>query len=225
MIRINLIPEPVPATNSRIVLTELAVLAAAIAIGYYAPNFYASSIQDDASAIAQETQQKRDSIANLKRQGDEINQFKATISDLKSRSDRIRNLTEGRKQPVYLLDKLQQQHPDSLWLKSIKLDSGQLQINGYTTDTELISDYAARIKSINENAQASTIDLENFVPPFAKYLKHGPEDAEQTTVETKATLPLNLSNLMIKKFSLSTVGITPAYEFELLVQVTMPGGI
>lgn len=222
MIRINLIPEPVALTNRRVVITELAVFGAIIAIAYLAPGLYAESLISEANSISNETAQKQSQIEQLKVDGNTINEYKATTSDLQNRSNKIRSLTIGRKQPVYLLDKLQQQHPERLWLKTIRLDGNQLTITGYAAETYLISDYAARLKSLNENNAESAIDVESFTPPFAQHLNYfseGETIAKASAYES--TVPLKLSDLIIKNFSLDQES---AYKFEIVAQVTMPGG-
>jgi hypothetical protein len=226
MIRINLIPEPVPAASTRVALTEIGTFAAIIMIANFAPGIYASRINDQTNMLTAETVQKQSAIEQLKTDGEVTNQFKGTISDLKFRSQKIRNLTIGRKQPVYMLDKLQQQHPDRLWLKNITLTLGELRITGFAAETELISDYAARIKALSENQTASAIDIETFTPPFADYFNTDKsEKPEEISASAESTIPLNFSELIIKRFSLSEYESIEAYDFEILVRVKMPEGV
>ena len=225
MIRINLVPEPVSATNNRIVFTELGVLAAIFLISYYSPGVYSKSIREEAAAIKADTQSKEAEIGQLRSNSKRIDALKSEIADLNARSNRIRSLTVGRQQPVYILDKLQQQHPDRLWLNTISLDAGTMRITGYATETELISDYATRIKSMSDSSEETSIDLENFTPPFAEYLKKGSSPQKTEALQNdESTLPVNVSNLTIKKFARRVVENTPAYEFEIIVNINMPGG-
>jgi Tfp pilus assembly protein PilN len=226
MIRINLIPEHVPATSSKTFLTETATIAAILAAAYYAPSLYADRLRSEAEAISQETAQKQAAVQNLKVEGQTIATFKKTIGDLKGRSSRIKNLTIGRKQPVFLLDSLQQQHPERLWLDRISLEAGQMKITGYSSEPELISEYATRIRSLNDTSKKPEVDIETFIPPFHKYLKGQTEDKTADEAQKPdSIMPLVFNDITINKSELAQVSNNDVYQFEIQTQVSLPGGL
>ena len=226
MIRINLIPEHVPATSPKTFITETATIAAILAAAYYAPSVYASKLRSEADAISQETAQKQAAVQSLKVEGQTITTFKQTISDLKGRSSRIKNLTIGRKQPVFILDSLQQQHPERLWLDKISLESGQMKITGYSSEPELISEYATRIRSLNDASKKPEVDIETFIPPFHKYLKGQTEDKKADEAQKPDSIvPLVFNDIAINKSELAQVNNNDVYQFEIQTQVSLPGGL
>lgn len=226
MIRINLIPEHVPATSTKTFVTEIATIAAILLAAKYAPSIYAQKLQAEAESMNQETAQKQAGVQSLKVESQTITTFKKTISDLKGRSTRIKNLTTGRKQPVYLLDNLQQQHPERLWLERISLASGQMKITGYSEEPELISEYATRIRSLNDSAKKPEFDIETFIPPFEKYFKKESEQKTEAEIpKPDSIVPLLFSGIAIKKSELARVGNNDVYQFEIQTQVNMPGGL
>jgi Tfp pilus assembly protein PilN len=226
MIRINLIPEHVPSTSPKTFITETATIAAILAAAYHAPSLYAGKLRTEADAITQETSQKQAAVQSLKVEGQTISTFKQTISDMKGRSTRIKNLTIGRKQPVYILDSLQQQHPERLWLDRISLEAGQMKITGYSSEPELISEYATRIRSLNDASKKPDVDIETFIPPFHKYLKGQTEEKKaEEAQKPDSIVPLVFNDIAIKKSELAQVNNNDVYQFEIQTQVSLPGGL
>ena len=226
MIRINLCSDPTLQVDKREFTIEMVCAACAIALAYFGPGFYAETIRSKANGILAETAQKEAAIEKLKTDNKTINQFKIAISDLKERTEKVRNLSLGRKQPVLILDKIQQQHPDRLWLEKIELENGLISLAGVAAETELISVYALRIKGLNSETDTAAIDIETFVPPFSDFLEKNMSRANPEHEKLlQSTLPIMLSELNIISSDLITIQDTPLYRFLINFRVKLPEGI
>ncbi len=229
MIRINLSPEAISNFDPRHVAAEIALGAAVVAVFFFAPGLYAASLTEESDLLRQETAQKQVALGQLKADNMKINEFKLAISDLKARTNKIKNLNRGRKQPVFALDQLQQQHPDQLWLESIKLAEKKIEINGVSAEPELIADYVARIRALNNSGTEAQTDIESFVPPFNDFLPQIDEiEAEEAAVKElnkETVLPLSFSDITIVSSDLDTVGGSDVYRFLIEFGVNLPEGI
>lgn len=226
MIRINLSPEAISQYNTRETVIELVVAVAIIFAAYAGPGFYAGVLNSETEAINNKTNQKSTALAQLRSDSERINQFKASISDYKARTARIRNLNRGRKQPVFALDRLQQQHPDRLWLESLALKDSQISLTGVASEPEIITDYVTRIRKLNESDVKSESDVEEFMPPFAKYLEENLEKDNEHSgdkLSKETVLPLSVSDVKLlnsdyKKLSNSI----DVYRFRVSFKINMP---
>jgi Tfp pilus assembly protein PilN len=227
MIRINLSPEAITQINSRETIIELAVASVVLFLAYMGPGFYAGFLVREAEAINSQTNQNRLALEQLRTDSERINQLKVAISNLKARTELIRNLNKGRKQPVFALDKIQQQHPDRMWLESLSLTNSEISLSGIASEPEIITDYVSRIKKLNESELNTGADIENFQPPFAKYLEGRTGKADPITEDNlskEAVMPLVVSDVKLLGSEFSPINNSiDAYKFQLSFRINMPG--
>lgn len=226
MIRINLSPEAIAQYNTKETLVEIGVAAAIIFVAYAGPGVYAGLLNSEAEALNNETSQKSLALEELRADSEKINQFKVSISNLKVRTDRIRNLNRGRKQPVFALDRLQQQHPDRLWLESLALKDSEISLTGVASEPEIITDYVTRIRKLNESDIKTETDVEEFTPPFVKYLEGNlgkDEELAGDKLSKETVLPLEVSDVKLLNSDYRNLNNSiEVYQFRVTFKINMP---
>lgn len=226
MIRINLSPGELSFRQPMKVTTEIASAVIIILMAVYAPGLYAERLREDSYKLQEEIASKQQSLRSMRTTSQDINRLKSTIADIKYRANKIKDLTKGRKQSVFALDKLQQQHPERLWLESVSIKGEMITVTGISSETKLISEYATRIKNLNENIEGSDDDIENFIPPFSKYIEGEQHPEKVNEIRQKeSVLPLKISDVLIQRTDLTQINNVNVYRFAISMNIDLPDDI
>jgi hypothetical protein len=212
MIRINVALE-IKYRSSNIVLVRAALIAGVVAaVGYYCPIYFAELKDTEAQAIRASVEEKKAQLEKLKLDVKEVNNLQKRLGELKSRAARIRGLSAMRKQPVFFLDTLQQQHLERMWIANIAVADNAVTMKAYALDHAVIAEYVRRLKLLGMGADgADAGDLKDFVPPFMR--AGGDLKTEVAQIETIA--PIKLSDVKLIKSVSETQDNTLVQSFQL----------
>lgn len=175
MIRINLAPQ-VDQTGSRnVILRDFLIVLGFCVLAYYGTQEYAKTfdhkIEQLDADISELTRQK----SSMQKDIEKATEIRKRSEQIKSRTTRIRQLSEGRKTAIILMDSLQSKHPERMWFSEIKYSASTntLKLTGFALDHTVIADYMKRLKEIGNIDPADREDLKNFIPPQLVQMKTG----------------------------------------------------
>ncbi len=120
-------------------VTAGVVLFAALAVGVFA--FF------DARAREAALDRRRDYAALLEQRLDDLPELRTRIADLESEGRAVLERHLARPSALLTIETLSRLLPDSVWLESLTLADGRLQLSGYSSD-------AAQLPSLLESHQA-----------------------------------------------------------------------
>ncbi len=209
IIKINLAPEFQQQQDFKKFAPAVLSSVAVIAIAYYLPTIYADSINGDAQEITRKTSEKKQQIAALQADLNKAKAMQAMVGDIEARKGAIQNLANGRKQPVAVLDKLQELHLERMWITSMEFKQNTMSIKGWATDHNVISEYVRRLKTANNTDDISSIDLKSFKPTFPESndAKNSQNDKKEKTL-VNTPLVTNINEKNTTRVSLSNVHFT-----------------
>lgn len=146
MIRINLLPHRELKRKAR--QQQIAISAGAV----FAVSLFIIWAGYDVIAGKIETQNGRNQFLNnqiavLDRQIAEIKDIKNQTQELLSRKDVVETLQGNRAEVVHLLDQLVRQLPDGVYLKSIKQNGQNVNLNGYAQSNTWVSSLMKNLES------------------------------------------------------------------------------
>lgn len=211
MIRINVAAKIEYKSNQKELIRPLAVLAVFAACGWFGPAYYADLKNAEAQGIRSKIEEKTSQLEKLKVDMAEVRKLQARLGELKSRAAKIRSLSAGRKQPVFFLDTLQQQHLERMWLSEVTSDGTSVSLKGFALDHAVIAEYLRRLKLLGGGQYGDASDLKEFVPPFLREEGTGREDA----TSAGAVAPLKLTDVKIVKSTSQTQEETLVQQFSI----------
>ncbi|MCB1976015.1 MAG: PilN domain-containing protein [Nitrosomonas sp.] len=146
MIRINLLPHRElkrKARQQQIGISAGAVFAVSLFIIWAGYDVIAGKIETQNGR----NQFLNNQIAVLDRQIAEIKDIKNQTQELLSRKDVVETLQGNRAEVVHLLDQLVRQLPDGVYLKSIKQNGQNVNLNGYAQSNTWVSSLMKNLES------------------------------------------------------------------------------
>lgn len=146
MIRINLLPHRElkrKARQQQIGISAGAVFAVSLFIIWAGYDVIAGKIETQNGR----NQFLNNQIAVLDRQIAEIKDIKNQTQELLSRKDVVETLQGNRAEVVHLLDQLVRQLPDGVYLKSIKQNGQNINLNGYAQSNTWVSSLMKNLES------------------------------------------------------------------------------
>ena len=152
MIRINLAPRVDQSTGKTALIRDVViVLICAVGIHLYIED-YSKSYETRTTEVEKKIAEQKTAKENLKKEIEKAKEIKSKAEQIKIRSSRVRQLGEGRKLSVVLLDSLQSKHPERMWFTKISYTTKTqtLQLNGFALDHTVIADYMKRLKEIGK---------------------------------------------------------------------------
>ncbi len=194
MIRINVAPEIEIQYNRSDILKPILVLFVFVGLGYYIPIYLSEGLAAKALEFNAMTSEKKEKLKQLRLDVDKIRVLKQKQVDLESRGRQVRDLSEGRKQPIYFLDKLQQEHHERLWLEALSMENKKVTMIGWALDHNIISEYMRRLKSYVGTDSGDAVDLKSFTPEFNAV----PTVPVKTKIEISSIFPLAIKNVTLK---------------------------
>lgn len=146
MIRINLLPHR--ELKRKVRQQQIGISAGAV----FAVSLFIIWAGYDVIAGKIETQNGRNQFLNnqiavLDRQIAEIKDIKNQTQELLSRKDVVETLQGNRAEVVHLLDQLVRQLPDGVYLKSIKQNGQNVNLNGYAQSNTWVSSLMKNLES------------------------------------------------------------------------------
>lgn len=217
MIRINVASKIEYKSNQIEVLRPLVLLLVFCGLGYYLPIYYADLKNAEAEGIRAKINEKTSQLEKLKVDVEEVQKLQARLGELKTRAAKIRSLSAGRKQPVFFLDTLQQQHLERMWLSEVAYDGELVSVRGLALDHAVIAEYLRRLKLLGGGQDGSGSDLKEFVPPF---LREEPTAREEAT-GAAAVAPLRLSDVKIVKSTAQSQQETLIQQFSITLNANL----
>lgn len=146
MIRINLLPHRElkrKARQQQIGISAGAVFAVSLFIIWAGYDVIVGKIETQNGR----NQFLNNQIAVLDRQIAEIKDIKNQTQELLSRKDVVETLQGNRAEVVHLLDQLVRQLPDGVYLKSIKQNGQNVNLNGYAQSNTWVSSLMKNLES------------------------------------------------------------------------------
>jgi Tfp pilus assembly protein PilN len=167
MIRINLAPRVDQSTGKTALIRDIIIVVlCAVGVHYYIED-YAKQYDQQIEDVQKKITEYKSSKENLKKEIEKSKEIKSKAEQIKVRSNRVRQLGEGRKLSVVLLDSLQSKHPERMWFTKISYTTKTqtLQLNGFALDHTVIADYMKRLKEIGKIDGGEYAELKEFIPP------------------------------------------------------------
>ena len=218
MIRINVAPDTYVQASSAPLIRALAISAVCLAVCYYAPQFYSETKTKETEEFVQKTTDKKNQLQKLKLDATKAKSLQEKLAELKVRASQIRSLSNGRKQPVLILDKLQQHHLERMWFEGLKMLKGKVTINGIALDHTIISEYVRRLKTMDADDDVELANIREFVPEFMKEKSDKIENVD----ETQNVAPFKLSAVALKKSTAEVVDGVTLQKFEAEFETSQP---
>jgi Tfp pilus assembly protein PilN len=195
MIRINVAPEIRYKSNSAELVRVALVVLVVCGIGYYIPIYYAGLREQETTELRTRIEEKQAQLGKLKVDVEKVKALQQRLGEVKSRAERIRSLSAGRKQPVLLLDTLQNQHLERMWFTSLSLKGDDVHVQGFALDHVVIAEYVRRLKvNVGGNAEGEAGDLKDFVPPF---MREGDAATKDAVGGSESVRPLKIGNVRL----------------------------
>ena len=147
MVRINLLPHRQIRRAERQRQFNTMLVATVIAVGLLA--FLIQTLIGTRIAAQESRNARLDAaIAQLDKEIVEIKDLKQQISNVLERKEIVEKLQSDRSQAVILLDEIARQLPEGLYLRSIKQQGNQIELEG-------VADTNARVAALVRNLSAS----------------------------------------------------------------------
>jgi hypothetical protein len=217
VIRINVALEFKYKSDSAVVLRIAAVVLVCCGIGYFSPSYYADMKMAEAAEIQARVEEKKGQLQKLKVDVEKVKSLQSRLAELKSRAERIRALSQGRKQPVLLLDTLQGQHLERMWFTGVSMKGKEIRLQGYALDHSVIAEYARRLKvNIGSESEGVAGDLKDFVPPFMQT-----ESIKKEVAQTESVQPIKISDVKLNKSTAGTKENVLVQSFDINFKANM----
>jgi Tfp pilus assembly protein PilN len=218
MIRINLAPRVDQSTGKTALIRDVViVLICAVGIHLYIED-YSKSYETRTTEVEKKIAEQKTAKENLKKEIDKAKEIKSKAEQIKIRSSRVRQLGEGRKLSVVLLDSLQSKHPERMWFTKISYTTKTqtLQLNGFALDHTVIADYMKRLKEIGKIDAGEYSELKDFIPPQLLNSDPGSKEAPVSVLYNTQTFEkVTLKELLSEELQ----GVT-LQRFEISIRVT-----
>lgn len=166
MIRINLATqETLQPKNNTLRVDTLIVLITCVVI-YFGIEHYAATIDEEIFAIDDRIAQQNKIRDELSKEIEKSKEIMTNVEAARIRGLRLKQLGQGRKSSVIILDHLQIKHPERMWFDKVTFTSAsnQLELRGFALDHAVIADYIKRLKETGEVDVSDASELKDFIP-------------------------------------------------------------
>lgn len=167
MIRINLAPQVDQTSGRNILIRDVFVIGIVSVASYFFIEFYSERYDTEVMVVENKIAELRNTKANLSKDLERNREIKKRTEEIKIRSSRVRQLGDGRKLSVALMDSLQSKHPERMWFTKIAYSTKNrnLQLTGFALDHTVIADYMKRLREIGKIDASENSELRDFIPP------------------------------------------------------------
>jgi type IV pilus assembly protein PilN len=155
VIRINLLP--VREARRQASMRQHGILfgiaaAAAIGLCVLIHGAVVAQIADQRSKVVAAEEELKKLEKTLK----QVKRFRAEKAEIERKLEVIARLEASRTGPVRIMDEVASRIPERMWLKSMRLQGGTLEMHGFGIDNETI---AAFLTSLEESKQLANVEL------------------------------------------------------------------
>lgn len=219
MIRINLAPQVDQSVGRNHLALHAMIVALFCVSAYFGIEFHSNSLDTRAQEIDDKIAELQNSKNSLKKEIERAKEIRSKTEQIKTRAARVRQLGEGRKIAIVLLDSLQSKHPERMWFTKISysLKNKSLVLNGYALDHTVIADYMKRLKEIGKIDATDASEMKDFIPP--QLLN---SDLKQSSVTVPVRTEVQkLDQVTLKQLvsSEEVQGVT-LQKFEISIRIT-----
>jgi len=154
-----------PGNLNNILIIGLAIVGALISLGYW---FYAK--RNLAATIATMEQRKIEA-QKLESAINAVNDFQKKKDSLQKRIDLINQLKQNQKGPVRIMDQVSRDLPDLVWLDTMNITAGHINLNGRGLNPNAIALFVANIKQdpFFEEPQVGAVTQQSANPPVYSF--------------------------------------------------------
>jgi Tfp pilus assembly protein PilN len=166
ILTINLAPEISREPTLHDLLPTILAVGIVISASYYAPIYYAGTIEAETAEITQKTETRKQELAILQADLKKAKELSTVMNEINARKSVIQNLALGRQHVVATLEKLQDIQPEKMWITYLDSQGSSMSIKGWATDHNVISEYVRRLQATNNESDIRSIDTKTFTPIF-----------------------------------------------------------
>lgn len=166
MIRINVRPAIKVKVNFKNLIRGLILTTISLFIAYLAPYFYAETIRSETAELTKKNDEKKTQLNAMKEDLKRLATLRDQIEERNRRAQEIQNLNKGRKNPVFVLDKIQQIHFDKVWLETLSYNSRLVAISAIAKDPTIVSEYVAKLRYSFLDPSVQVSDFKEYEPSF-----------------------------------------------------------
>jgi hypothetical protein len=198
ILKINLAPEIDYEPTLRDFLPAILATTCALSAAYMGPSYYAATIRSEAEEVSSKTEQKKQQLASLQADLKKAEVLQNAVKEIEARKAVLEELTLGRRQPVFVLEKLQYIHPERMWINSLDITPSRAVLKGWATSHNIISDYVHRIKTVGTSEDSSSIDVKIFTPSFST-LNNTPVANDQSKSHDSQRVHVKFTQVALKE--------------------------
>lgn len=218
MIRINLAAqETLQPKNNPLTVDTLIVLITCVVI-YFGIEHYAATIDEEIFAIDDRIAQQNKIRDELSKEIEKSKEIMTKVEAARIRGVRLKQLGQGRKSSVIILDHLQIKHPERMWFDKVTFTSAsnQLELRGFALDHAVIADYIKRLKETGEVDVSDASELKDFIPKQLQKFSslEGLPESEIKSEKVKSFEIVDLKSLKSEVVD----GVT-LQKFEITIQI------
>jgi type IV pilus assembly protein PilN len=155
MIRMNLLPVR-EARRKASQRQQVALLGGAVGIGLVAVVGLHMMMQARISSAREEISRTERELTKLQETLGDVEDFRKKKEDIQRKLGVISDLQRSRNEPVKILDEIATRIPERVWLTSLTVKSGTVDMAGFGLDNEVI---AAFMTSLEESPYLTSLEL------------------------------------------------------------------
>jgi hypothetical protein len=218
MIRINLAQETATDSVNNSLARDFLITTAICGLVYLAVEHYAEQIDNKIADVDSRIAQQASIREDLKKEIEKSKTIEEKVEAARSRGKKLKQLGQGRKSSVIILDHLQIKHPERMWFDKIKFSNtnGQLELSGFALDHAVIADYMKRLKETGQVDVSDISELRDFIPKQLQKFS-SLENENQSRPEKEEIKSFEMVNLRSLKSELKD-GVT-LQRFEIIIQI------
>lgn len=218
MIRINLAAqETLQPKNNPLTVDTLIVLITCVVI-YFGIEHYAATIDEEIFAIDDRIAQQNKIRDELSKEIEKSKEIMTKVEAARIRGVRLKQLGQGRKSSVIILDHLQIKHPERMWFDKVTFTSAsnQLELRGFALDHAVIADYIKRLKETGEVDVSDASELKDFIP---KQLQKFSSLEELPEGQSKSDKVKSFEIVDLKSLKSEVIDGVTLQKFEITIQI------
>lgn len=218
MIRINLVSYSTNHSVNNAFARDFFLTFIFCVLIYFSVEHYASTIDQKISDTESRIEQQKKIRLELEKEIEKSKEIMEKVTAAKSRGKQLKQLGQGRKSSVIILDHLQIKHPERMWFDKISFSaaSRQLELTGFALDHAVIADYMKRLKETGQADDSDVSELRDFIPKQLQKFSTLESDSERQ-VEKEQIKSFDIVNLKSLKSEL-VEGVT-LQRFEIIILI------
>lgn len=155
MIRINLLPVR-EARRKATQRQQAFLLGGAVGAGLVAALLVHLAMQARIASTRSRIEATKQELAGMAKTLGDVEEFREKKKDIQQKLSVIKDLEVSRIGPVRVMDEIATRIPERVWLKSLSIKAGLVEMEGFALDNELI---AAFMTSLEQSDHLMQVDL------------------------------------------------------------------